>query len=59
MLETGEAMSVAKIVAGVVIGNLITAVILWLIASFMVESWKADAIVDRANQQYEAMNSTN
>lgn len=52
-------MSVAKIVAGVVIGNLITAVILWLIASFMVESWKADAIVDRANQQYEAMNSTN
>lgn len=51
-------MSVAKIAAGVVIGNLVTALIFWLIMSVVLDSARTDALVDQANRQYEAMNAT-
>lgn len=51
-------MTVGKIAAGVLIGNLATVLILWVLMSLFMESASTDALIDRANRQYETMNAT-
>lgn len=51
-------MSVAKIAAGVFIGNVASALLFWLVLSVFADSARTDALIERANQQYQAMNST-
>lgn len=51
----GRAMTVGKIALGVLIGNLATAFLSWLVISLLMENQRADAVIDRVNANYNAM----
>lgn len=51
----GCAMTVVKIAAGVLLGNLLTALIFWIVLSFVGESEKSKALSESIDRKYEQM----
>lgn len=48
-------MTIAKVAAGVLLGNLGTALISFIIIGFWAESQRSQAVVEKANTSYNAM----